>query len=48
MREIGAGTVRLLLDILDGSRVTPASLTLPHSLQVRASTAPPRSGARSG
>jgi LacI family repressor for deo operon, udp, cdd, tsx, nupC, and nupG len=44
MREIGAGTVRLLLDILNGSRVAPASLTLPHSLQVRGSTAPPRSG----
>jgi LacI family transcriptional regulator, repressor for deo operon, udp, cdd, tsx, nupC, and nupG len=42
MREIGEGTVRLLLDILNGTRVPPASVTLPHRLQVRGSTAPPR------
>jgi LacI family repressor for deo operon, udp, cdd, tsx, nupC, and nupG len=40
MREIGAGTVRLLLEILNGNR-TPPSITLPHRLQVRSSTAAP-------
>jgi LacI family transcriptional regulator, repressor for deo operon, udp, cdd, tsx, nupC, and nupG len=42
MREIGEGTVRLLLEILNGSRLAPVSVTLPHTLQVRASTAAPR------
>ena len=42
MREIGEGTVRLLLEILNGSRIAPVSITLPHTLNVRASTAPPR------
>jgi LacI family repressor for deo operon, udp, cdd, tsx, nupC, and nupG len=42
MREIGEGTVHLLLGILSGSRIAPVSVTLPHHLQVRASTAPPR------
>jgi LacI family repressor for deo operon, udp, cdd, tsx, nupC, and nupG len=42
MREIGEGTVRLLLDILNGSRLAPVSVTLPHTLQIRASTAPPK------
>jgi LacI family repressor for deo operon, udp, cdd, tsx, nupC, and nupG len=37
MREIGEGTVRLLLDILNGKTV-PTSVTLPHSLVVRGST----------
>jgi LacI family repressor for deo operon, udp, cdd, tsx, nupC, and nupG len=41
MREIGIGTVRLLLDILSGKTIVPASITLPHSLVVRGSTAPP-------
>jgi LacI family repressor for deo operon, udp, cdd, tsx, nupC, and nupG len=41
MREIGEGTVRLLLEILDGTRLSPVSITLPHRLHVRASTAPP-------
>jgi LacI family repressor for deo operon, udp, cdd, tsx, nupC, and nupG len=41
MREIGEGTVRLLLEILNGSRVAPVSVTLPHVLRIRASTAPP-------
>ncbi len=45
MRAIGEGTVRLLLEILNGSRLTPVSVTLPHALQIRASTAPPRHGA---
>jgi LacI family repressor for deo operon, udp, cdd, tsx, nupC, and nupG len=43
MREIGEGTVRLLLSILNGTRIAPVSVTLPHTLQVRGSTAPPRS-----
>ena len=42
MRAIGEGTVRLLLEILRGGRVTPVSVTLPHTLQVRGSTAAPR------
>jgi len=41
MREIGEGTVRLLLSILADDAVTPASVTLPHRLVVRATTAPP-------
>jgi LacI family transcriptional regulator, repressor for deo operon, udp, cdd, tsx, nupC, and nupG len=41
MREIGEGTVQLLLGILHGSRIAPVSVTLPHRLQVRSSTAPP-------
>jgi LacI family repressor for deo operon, udp, cdd, tsx, nupC, and nupG len=41
MREIGKGAVQLLLDILSGRTVTSASLTLPHTLVVRGSTAPP-------
>jgi LacI family transcriptional regulator, repressor for deo operon, udp, cdd, tsx, nupC, and nupG len=39
MREIGEGTVRLLLEILNGGQIAPVSVTLPHTLQVRASTA---------
>jgi LacI family repressor for deo operon, udp, cdd, tsx, nupC, and nupG len=42
MREIGEGTVRLLLEILSGSQLAPVSVTLPHTLQVRGSTARPR------
>lgn len=41
MREIGEGTVKLLLSILADDSVTPASVTLPHRLVVRGSTAPP-------
>jgi LacI family repressor for deo operon, udp, cdd, tsx, nupC, and nupG len=43
MREIGEGTVRLLLSILAGGddAETPQSVTLSHKLVVRASTAPP-------
>jgi len=47
MRQIGEGTVRLLLSILaDGHDAeTPESVTLPHKLVVRASTAfPPKRG----
>ena len=39
MREIGEGTARLLLEILKGSPIAPVSVTLPHSLKIRASTA---------
>jgi LacI family repressor for deo operon, udp, cdd, tsx, nupC, and nupG len=39
MREIGAGTVRTLVDILAGRTVAPLSVTLPHTLVVRSSTA---------
>ena len=43
MRAIGEGTVRLLLQILNGDDgVAPESVTLPHTLTVRSSTAPPR------
>src|SRR5580765_1211090 len=43
MRQIGEGTVRLLLSILAGGHdaETPESVTLPHKLVVRARTAPP-------
>jgi LacI family transcriptional regulator, repressor for deo operon, udp, cdd, tsx, nupC, and nupG len=41
MRAIGEGTVRLLLEILDGRSSLPESITLPHTLIVRSSTAPP-------
>jgi LacI family transcriptional regulator, repressor for deo operon, udp, cdd, tsx, nupC, and nupG len=42
MRAIGEGTVRLLLEILHGNITTPESVTLPHTLVVRSSTAPRR------
>jgi LacI family repressor for deo operon, udp, cdd, tsx, nupC, and nupG len=41
MRAIGEGTVRLLLEILRGRTSPPESVTLPHTLIVRSSTAPP-------
>jgi LacI family transcriptional regulator, repressor for deo operon, udp, cdd, tsx, nupC, and nupG len=43
MRQIGEGTVRLLLRILGGGgdAQVPESVTLPHTLVVRSSTAPP-------
>ncbi len=41
MREIGEGTVRLLLQILDGNPLAPMSVTLPHTLHIRSSTGPP-------
>jgi LacI family repressor for deo operon, udp, cdd, tsx, nupC, and nupG len=44
MRAIGEGTVRLLLHILSGAPRAPESVTLPHTLTVRSSTAPPHSG----
>jgi LacI family repressor for deo operon, udp, cdd, tsx, nupC, and nupG len=43
MRAIGEGTVKLLLSILADDTVAPASVTLPHRLVVRATTAPPAS-----
>jgi LacI family repressor for deo operon, udp, cdd, tsx, nupC, and nupG len=39
MREIGEGTVRMLVDILAGRTIAPVSVTLPHTLVVRGSTA---------
>jgi LacI family repressor for deo operon, udp, cdd, tsx, nupC, and nupG len=44
MRQIGEGTVRLLPEILRGRDTPPESVTLPHTLVVRSSTAPPRQG----
>jgi LacI family repressor for deo operon, udp, cdd, tsx, nupC, and nupG len=43
MRQLGEATVRLLLGILagGGDPETPESVTLPHKLVIRASTAPP-------
>jgi LacI family repressor for deo operon, udp, cdd, tsx, nupC, and nupG len=41
MREIGEGCVRLLLEILRGDAIQPVSVTLPHTLIIRASTAKP-------
>ena len=41
MRAIGEGTVRLLLEILRGPTTPPESITLPHTLVVRSTTAPP-------
>ena len=42
MREIGERTVKLLLSILVSDTEAPASITLPHTLVVRGTTAPPR------
>jgi len=42
MRDIGHGTVALLLEILTGRESQPSSVTLPHQLIVRASTASPQ------
>ena len=44
MREIGEGTVRLLLQILNGQTTAPESITLPHTLIVRSSTGPSSEG----
>jgi LacI family transcriptional regulator, repressor for deo operon, udp, cdd, tsx, nupC, and nupG len=46
MREIGERLVRLILDILEGGVSNPASITLPHRLVLRATTAPARRGSR--
>ena len=42
MRAIGEGTVQLLLAILNNDATAPESVTLPHTLTIRSSTAPPR------
>jgi LacI family repressor for deo operon, udp, cdd, tsx, nupC, and nupG len=42
MRAIGEGTVKLLLAILSSDAKAPESVTLPHTLTIRSSTAPPR------
>ncbi len=39
MREIGEGTAKLLIEILSGKTIVPVSVTLPHRLVVRGSTA---------
>ena len=46
MRAIGEGTVGLLLHILGGRPDAPESVTLPHTVTIRSSTAPPRAGKR--
>ena len=45
MRELGEATVRLLLNILGGNVKEAVSVTLPHALIVRTSTAAPRARA---
>ena len=45
MRELGEATVRLLLNILRGNVKDAVSVTLPHALIIRGSTAPPRARA---
>ncbi len=46
MRAIGEGTVALLLAILNSDTKAPDSVTLPHTLTIRSSTAPPRANRR--
>ena len=41
MRQMGGNAVGVLLDILNGGNGAPEQVTLPHTLVVRASTAPP-------
>jgi LacI family repressor for deo operon, udp, cdd, tsx, nupC, and nupG len=41
MREMGTHAVRVLLGILNGGATPPPTVILPHTLVVRASTAPP-------
>lgn len=41
MRQMGEIAVRVLLDLLNGRDTSPEQVTLPHTLVVRASTAPP-------
>jgi LacI family repressor for deo operon, udp, cdd, tsx, nupC, and nupG len=40
MRDIGDASVRLLLDIIHGRTTAPQSITLPHTLMIRSTTAP--------
>ncbi len=42
MRALGETSVRLLLEILEGTSTRVESVTLPHELVIRESTAPPR------
>src|SRR5204862_5519874 len=42
MRAIGEGCVGLLLAILQSDVTAPESITLPHTLTIRSSTAPPK------
>ena len=46
MRAIGEGTVTLLLAILASDAKAPDSVTMPHTLTIRSSTAPPRANRR--
>lgn len=48
MRDIGEGCVRLLLEILRGEAVAPVSITLPHELTIRGSTAAVKKSERPG
>jgi LacI family repressor for deo operon, udp, cdd, tsx, nupC, and nupG len=41
MRQMGEIAVRVLLDVLSNGKTSPEHVTLPHTLVVRASTAPP-------
>jgi LacI family repressor for deo operon, udp, cdd, tsx, nupC, and nupG len=44
MRDIGETSVRLLLEILQGRTTNPQSITLPHTLMIRSTTAPAPNG----
>ena len=44
MRDIGETSVRLLLEILQGRTTNPQSITLPHTLMIRSTTAPVPNG----
>src|SRR5439155_26987772 len=41
VRQMGEIAVRVLLDLLNGGQSPSETVTLPHTLMVRASTAPP-------
>jgi LacI family repressor for deo operon, udp, cdd, tsx, nupC, and nupG len=41
MRQMGEIAVRVLLDVLNNGKTSPEHVTLPHTLVIRASTAPP-------
>jgi LacI family repressor for deo operon, udp, cdd, tsx, nupC, and nupG len=44
MRDIGETSVRLLLEIIQGRTTSPQSITLPHTLMIRSTTAPAPNG----
>ncbi len=48
LREIGEASVQVLLDILNGENLKSLSITLPHELRVRSTTAPPKERAADG